>query len=216
LYEGQIFIFAQILPRLDSNIRDNHILRRVAVTMEKRIVGTKTQVGLRSISNLILVGVLLAAGAVLKLVLGSAFTVMKPNFVISMYCLAILLIRVNIVESIIIGLLAGAVCQFFPGTPYINFASELTGALAMALLMKIPMRFKKLNVKPLITTFFSTLVSGFTFIGVLYLAFYAGANVTPTPLVLFLGIILGTATLNAVIVQLIYPPLRAALKKEAA
>jgi hypothetical protein len=46
---------------------------------------------------------------------GSMFTVMKPNFIIAMYCLAILLIRPKFIEAIIIGVLAGALCQVFPG-----------------------------------------------------------------------------------------------------
>lgn len=54
---------------------------------------------------------------------------MKPNFIIAMYCLAILLIRPKVQEAVIIGLLAGAICQLFPGTPYITLPAELLGAL---------------------------------------------------------------------------------------
>lgn len=45
--------------------------------------------------SLILTAVLLAAGAVLKFFAGSVINIggMKPNFIIAMYCLAILLIR---------------------------------------------------------------------------------------------------------------------------
>ena len=42
---------------------------------------------------------------------------MKPNFIIAMYCLAILLIRPRLSESLIIGIMSGNVYQFFPGTP---------------------------------------------------------------------------------------------------
>ena len=42
---------------------------------------------------------------------------MKPNFIIAMYCLAILLIRPRLSEALIIGILAGIVSQFFPGHP---------------------------------------------------------------------------------------------------
>ena len=178
--------------------------------MEKRFVApesarrtvraAKERTGLASVRNLILLGVLLAAGAVLKLFLSSYFTVMKPNFVIAMYCLAILLIRPKLREGAIIGVLAGAICQFFPGTPYINLVSEIFGALAMVLLCRLPL---------------STLVSGFAYVGVMYAAFYAGASIVPTPLAAFLGIIFGTAAINAVIVQVLYLPLRSALGKEA-
>ena len=93
------------------------------------------------ISALILVAVLLAAGAVLKMTVGSFvnFFGMKPNFIIAMYCLAILLVRPNMAQAGIIGLLAGAVCQLLPGSPYINFISEFLGALCMAALIRVPM-----------------------------------------------------------------------------
>ncbi|MDR2521914.1 MAG: hypothetical protein LBC72_05110 [Spirochaetaceae bacterium] len=166
-----------------------------------------------SIRDLLLIGILLAAGAVLKFFAGTVINFgMKPNFIIAMYCLAILIVRPRLAEAAIIGLLSGAVCQFFPGQPFINFASELAGAAAMCLLARIPLEKLKIPVKPAITTFLSTLVSGFSFIGVMYLMYYSGANITPAPLAIFLAIILGTATINAVIVQILYLPLAHFLK----
>lgn len=181
--------------------------------MEKRIITTEKKKGL-TVSDLILIGVLLAAGAVLKFFVGSIINLgMKPNFIIAMYCLIILLIKPRLREAAIIGLLAGAICQFFPGQPYINFASELIGAIAMSLLTLIPMNIGKFSLKPIVSTFLSTLVSGFTFVGIMYLMYYSGANIKPTPLAAFLAIILGTAAINAIIVQLLYVPLKLALKK---
>lgn len=180
-------------------------------TPTKRTVNTSARkTGLASVSNLILIGVLLAAGAVLKLFLSSYFTVMKPNFVIAMYCLANLLIRPKVYEGAIIGILAGAICQFFPGTPYIN----LVGGVVMVLLMKIPMRIGKFDLHPIVCTVLTTLASGFAFVGVMYAAFYMGASITPTPLAAFMGIIFGTAAINAVIVQILVLPLKAALRKD--
>lgn len=56
--------------------------------MEKRTVSAPTRRGM-SVSDLILVAVLLAAGAVLKYFAGSIINIagMKPNFIIAMYCL---------------------------------------------------------------------------------------------------------------------------------
>ena len=139
-------------------------------TQKRTVAITEKKTGLSSVSNLILIGVLLAAGAVLKLFLSSYFTVMKPNFVIAMYCLAILLIKPKVYEGAIIGILAGAICQFFPGTP--------------------------------------------AFVGVMYAAFYMGASIVPTPLAAFMGIIFGTAAINAVIVQILVLPIKAALRKD--
>jgi hypothetical protein len=185
------------------------------IMAEKREMKKENTSGF-SISDLILVAVLLAAGAVLKLLVGSVvnFFGMKPNFIIAMYCLAILLLRpaklsTAVGQAVIIGILAGAICQFFPGTPWLNFISELLGAVCMALLIRLPMKIGKVDLTAAIATFLSTLVSGSTFVACLFLlleaatksfAFYA-------PLVLF------TALINAVIVQLLYVPLKAVLKK---
>ncbi|GHV28496.1 hypothetical protein FACS18948_7300 [Clostridia bacterium] len=178
---------------------------------KKRFVPTARREGLKNIRNLILLGVLLAAGVVLKMVLASSFPVMKPNFVIAMYCLSILLIKPTLVEGAIIGILAGVLCQFFPGVPYINIVSELIGGVVMTLLLKMPLKIGKVSLHPTVGTFISTLASGFTYVGVMYLAFYAGAAITPTPLGAFLAIIFGTATINAIIVQALVLPLSAAL-----
>ncbi|MCL1889417.1 MAG: hypothetical protein FWF99_02790, partial [Desulfovibrionaceae bacterium] len=94
--------------------------------------------------------------------------------------------------------------------------SELIGALAMCLLAKIPLEKLKIPVKPIFCTFFSTLVSGFTFIGAMYLLYYARTSILrtpPTPLAIFMAIIFGTAAINAIIVQVLYIPLKLALKK---
>lgn len=181
--------------------------------MEKRVVTKEKKAGL-SISDVILVGVLLAVGAVLKFFVGSMFTVMKPNFIIAMYCLAILLIKPKFLEAIIIGVLAGALCQVFPGTPYINLISEPIGALVMVILVYLPLQIGKFSLKPIIGTFLSTLASGFSFISILYGAFYAGANVTTIPIQVFIAIIFGTAAINSIIVQILYIPLKLALGRD--
>jgi hypothetical protein len=180
----------------------------------KREVASREGAGL-DIKDVMLIGILLAAGAVLKFFVGQVFQGfgMKPNFIIAMYCLIILLIKPRVREACIIGVLSGAICQFFPGQPYINFASELAGAIAMCALARLPLKAGGLPLKTVVCTFLSTLVSGFSFIGVMYLMYYSGADITPTPLAAFMAIIFGTATINAVIVQALYTPLRLALKK---
>jgi hypothetical protein len=144
---------------------------------------------------------------------------MKPNFIIAMYCLCIILLRPGFIKAGIIGLLAGAICQFFPGQPFLNFGSELIGALFMCLfaktLAKLPPVFDTnpalRSVSVFASTFIATLTSGFSFVGLMYLLYYSGFNITPTPLAIFIGIIMGTATINGFIVTLLYLPLRAAL-----
>ncbi|MDR1397904.1 MAG: hypothetical protein LBJ14_09280 [Desulfarculales bacterium] len=180
---------------------------------DKREVKTAAGKGLGA-AEILLIGTLLAAGAVLKLFVGSVINFgMKPNFIIAMYCLIILLTRPRLREAAVIGLLAGAICQFFPGQPYINFASELLGAVTMSLLILLPLNLGRFSLRPVVCTFLSTLVSGFTFIVIMYCLYYSGFDIAPTPLVIFLAIIFGTAFINAVIVQVLYIPLQMALKK---
>jgi hypothetical protein len=182
-----------------------------AAVSKKRTFVQHEKKGLQ-IKDILLISILLASGAVLKLFVPNMGG-MKPNFIIAMYCLTILLIKPRLLEAAIIGLLAGAISQILPAQPFINFASELTGAIAMCLLIRIPMEKIKIPVKPTICTFFSTLVSGFTFIGIMYLLYFIRDDVRPAALTLFLGVVFGTATINAIIVQVLYIPLKLALKK---
>ena len=164
------------------------------------------------IRDLVLTAILLAAGAVLKFFVGSFvnFFGMKPNFIISMYCMAIILIRPKVWEAAIIGLLAGAICQFFPGTPWLNFLSELLGAVAMGILVKIPLPKigGKVDVLPALATLISTVVSGGTYAAFLMIVIKS----TPEALYAYVPIVGFTAIINAVIVQVLYYPLKASLK----
>lgn len=177
---------------------------------EKRVLETSEKKGLQ-IRDLILVAVLLAAGAVLKFFVGSLINIggMKPNFIIAMYCMAIALINANVAAAAVIGILAGAICQFFPGTPYLNFASEFAGAIVMALLIKIPLpKLGKIDFKPAVATLFSTFVSGGLY--TVLLIFVLGAD--KATLAAYIPIVLCTACINAVLVQLLYIPLKMTLK----
>lgn len=177
---------------------------------EKRVLETSEKKGLQ-IRDLILVAVLLAAGAVLKFFVGSLINIggMKPNFIIAMYCMAIALINANVAAAAVIGILAGAICQFFPGTPYLNFASEFAGAVVMSLLIKIPLpKLGKIDFKPAAATLFSTFVSGGLYTGLLIFALRADK----ATLAAYIPIVLCTACINAVLVQLLYIPLKMTLK----
>ncbi len=164
------------------------------------------------IRDLVLTAILLAAGAVLKFFVGSVvnFFGMKPNFIIAMYCMAIVLIRPKVWEAAIIGILAGAICQFFPGTPYLNFLSELVGAIVMALLIKIPLPKigGKVDLMPMLATFLSTIVSGGIFATFLMVVIKSD----PAALAAFVPIVFFTAVFNAIIVQVLYYPLKKTLK----
>ena len=185
-------------------------------TSTKRTVNTATQdkAGL-STQDLILIAVLLAAGAVLKLTVASflSFAGMKPNFVIAMYCLAIILVRPKIGQAVVIGLLAGIMCQIpmLNATPLVNIPSELLGALACGLLINIPLKAGgKVDLNPIVTTFLSTVVSGYTF--AIIVGLMNGLEL-PVIFVTYAVMVFGTATFNAILVQVLTPLLRKVLKK---
>ena len=186
---------------------------QVGSAAAKRTLRTEGAGGF-DVGSLVLVAVLLAAGAVLKMTVGSVINIagMKPNFIIAMYCLAILLVRPKLGQAAVIGLLAGALCQVLPGTPYINFISELAGALAMGALIMVPLKFGKLDLKAPVATFISTVVSGGIYTVCLFL--FAGADASA--MVAYVPIVLCTAVINPVIVQALYLPLRKVLKKDVA
>lgn len=176
----------------------------------KREVKVEQKKGM-GIQEIILVAVLLAAGLVLKLTVGTFVNLagMKPNFVIAMYCLAIYLIKPKLYEAAIIGLLAGAICQIMPGTPYLNFLSELVGAVAMGLLVKLPLSIKKFSLTTSLGTFISTVLSGTTFVLGKLIIF----QVELSTLAVYIPIVLSTALINTIIVQVLALPLERILKK---
>lgn len=181
----------------------------------KRIVAEREREGL-SVRDLILVAVLLAAGAVLKLTVSSflSFGGMKPNFIIAMYCLAIILVRPKLAQAIAIGLIAGLICQIpmLAATPYVNIPSEVLGALACGLLIRIPLKIGgKLDLNPLVTTFLSTVVSGYTF--AIIVGVVLNGLSLPVTLVTYAVMVFGTATINCILVAVLTMPLRRVLER---
>ncbi len=188
---------------------------------EKRTVVVDERKDGLAIQDLILIAVLIAAGAVLKLTVSSflTFAGMKPNFMIAMYCIAIILTRPNLIQSACIGLLVGLVSQIplLNATPLVNFASELVGAVVCCLLVTVFSRVASRNslvqnvVFPAVITFVSTIFSWYTF------AMIVGVTVSGLEPVAVFGVyavmVLGTAAMNCVVAAILVPVLRKVLKK---
>ena len=188
---------------------------------EKRTVVVDERKDGLAIQDLILIAVLIAAGAVLKLTVSSflTFAGMKPNFMIAMYCIAIILTRPNLIQSVCIGLLVGLVSQIplLNATPLVNFASELVGAVVCCLLVTIFSRVASRNsliqnvAFPAVITFMSTIFSGYTF------AMIVGVTVSGLEPMAVFGVyavmVLGTAAMNCVVAAILVPVLRKVLKK---
>ena len=191
-----------------------------AAPAAKREVAKQEHKGL-GVQDLILIAVLVAAGAVLKLTVSSflSFGGMKPNFMIAMYCLAIILTRPKIYQSAAIGLLVGLVSQIpmLNATPMVNIASELLGAVVCGALVLAFAKAAPTNklcqnaIFPAIITFLSTLVSGYTF------AMIVGVAINGLDPIAVLGVyavmVFGTAVMNTIVVVILTPILRAVLKR---
>ena len=191
------------------------------IAAAKRTIVTDQKKDGLSVRDLILVAVLIAAGAVLKLTVSSFlnFAGMKPNFMIAMYCLAIILTRPKIYQSVVIGLLVGVVSQIpmLNATPLVNIASEMVGALMCGILVTVLAKVARDNktcqnvVFPIIITFISTVFSGYTFAIIVGVAV---AHLDPLAVFgVYAVMVLGTATMNAVLAAILTPVLRAVLKR---
>ena len=80
----------------------------------------------------------------------------------------------------------------------------------MGLFLKIPMRVKNFSLQPIVATFISTIVSGSLYTICLFV--FARADISA--MVAYVPIVLCTAVFNAVIVQVLYIPLKATLKRD--
>lgn len=188
-------------------------LRSSTPAAAKREVKSEEARGL-SVRDLILIAVLLAAGAVLKLTVSSflSFGGMKPNFMIAMYCLAIILVRPKVGQAAVIGLLTGLISQIpmLNATPWVNIASETLGATVCGLLILIPLRAGKLDLNPLVSTFLSTVVSGYTF--AIIVGLMNGLDLGAI-LITYAVMVFGTACVNCILVEILALPLSRVLKR---
>ena len=192
-----------------------------STTMKRTIVEDTTAKKGLTTQDLILIAVLLAAGAVLKLTVASLFASfgMKPNFIIAMYCLAIILTKPSVKQSMVIGLLAGLVCQIaLPATYGLNMVSEFLGATVCGLLVRVPMKIGgKVDANPAVNTFLSTIVSGGSFALIAIFINVVLPGGTPEAVMAAIAayalIVLGTATFNAILNAILTPLMRKVLKR---
>ncbi|NLI91271.1 MAG: hypothetical protein GX434_03445 [Peptococcaceae bacterium] len=182
----------------------------------------KTRKKSLSASDIVLAGALIAAGAVLRVFSPPVFGI-TPNFIICMYCVAILMIRPTMVQALGIGVVSAAVSHLTTKSmiPYLNFISEPVGALVAFLLVAGLAKLSfgnislgKVSFKPLVVTLIGTLASGLTYISVLKFAILF-VNTPKNPAFLgLLSVVVTTALINSVLAQVIYYPIMAASGKK--
>ena len=157
---------------------------------------------------------LLAIGSIMRIV-SPSFAGISINWVITMYCITILIVKPSMPKAVAIGLVAGAINTITSKSPlpHLNFLSEPVGALVCVLLMAIPLALKvgPVSLRPAVITFLTTIASGLTFVT----SFKLLMNV-PNQVYLYgmLPVVLFTACANSVMAQVLYYPARKLLGHE--
>ena len=169
--------------------------------------------GKLDIQALVLLAVLLAAGFILNFTVGKAISgisggLISPEFIISAFCLTILVVRPSVGQALVIGLISAAVIQITTTSPFIDFAAEGIAAMLMALIVRVGMGSSAKKAVPLIGSFVTTAVSGVIFM-LIKIAMVGAAGELAAAM---LPVVLLTAVFNAVLVQALYLPIRKALK----
>lgn len=168
------------------------------------------------IRALVLLAVLLAVGFILNFTVGRAISsvsggMISPEFIISAFCLTILVVRPNVGQALVIGLISAAVIQLTTTAPFIDFAAEGIAAMVMALIVRAGMGTRAGSVVPLVGTFVTTALSGTIFM-LIRIAMVGAAGELAAAM---LPVVLLTAVFNAVLVGALFLPVRKALKIEA-
>ena len=178
---------------------------------QPRTVST-TDHGALDVRALVLLAVLLAAGFILNFTVGKAISsisggVISPEFIISAFCLTILIVRPNAPQALVIGLISAAVIQVTTTSPGIDFLAEGVAAMVMALIVNAGMRTRARALIPTIGTFVTTFLSGCIFMVVkMALMGFAGELAA-----VMMPVIALTAVFNAILVGALYLPIKKAL-----
>ena len=164
------------------------------------------------IQSLVLLAVLLAAGFILNFTAGKAISAVSggaiaPEFIVSAFCLVILVIRPTIPQALVIGLISAAVIQITTSSPGIDFVAEGIAAVAMASIVNVGARTPARNLVPVVGTFITTFLSGMIFmvIKMALMGFAGELAAVMTPVVTV------TAVFNAILVGALYQPVKQSL-----
>ena len=170
--------------------------------------------GTLDIKALVLLALLLAAGFILNMFVGKAIggltgNMIQPEFIISAFCLTILIVRPSIPQALVIGLISASVIQLTTSSPFIDFAAEGIAAMLMAAIVLATGKNAPAYV-PAVGTFVTTAVSGVIFMCIKMVL--AGAAAVMPLLTGMLPVVLLTAVFNGILVGALYLPIKKALK----
>jgi hypothetical protein len=152
------------------------------------------------------VAVLLGAGTVMQYFISPLRLLLTPDSITAFFCLGIILVRPKMYEALAIGFAGGFLSMLIPGSilPWANLVSGPAGAYACYYFYET---FRDGRAAPLATTFAATLVSGCAFVAVATVII-SGTIISRFGnfggfVLAYIPIIIGTAVLNAVIVQVL-------------
>lgn len=169
--------------------------------------------GKLDLKALTLYAILLAAGFVLNLTVSKFFSgltggFLSPEFIIAAFCLEILIIKPNIGQAAVIGLLAGVVIQITASVKGPDLIAEPVAAVVMALLVSALSDSKAKGLLPLVGTFIVTFISGIIY--AVIFSFLIMKN--PVFVGVMAPVVVATGVANAIIVAALHLPIKKALK----
>ena len=182
--------------------------------------------GKLDVQALVLLAVLLAAGFILNFTVGRMISsisggLISPEFIISAFCLTILVVRPNPGQALVIGLVSAAVIQLTTTSPFVDFAAEGIAAMFMAVIVRAGIEGPAKRFVPLVGSFVTTVVSGVVFmlipsgvlshVGALMLIRIAMVGAASGLAAAMLPVVVLTAVFNAILVSALYLPIRKAL-----
>lgn len=169
--------------------------------------------GKLDLKALTLYAIILAAGFVLNLTVSKFFSgltggFLSPEFIIAAFCLEILIIKPNIGQAAVIGLLAGVVIQITASVKGPDLIAEPVAAVVMALLVSALSDSKAKGLLPLVGTFIVTFISGIIY--AVIFSFLIMKN--PAFVGVMAPVVVATGVANAIIVAALHLPIKKALK----
>lgn len=169
--------------------------------------------GKLDLKALTLYAILLAAGFVLNMTVSKFFSgltggFLSPEFIIAAFCLEILIIKPNIGQAAVIGLLAGVVIQITASVKGPDLIAEPVAAAVMALLVSAFADSRAKGLLPLVGTFVVTFISGIIY--AVIFSFLIMKN--PAFVGVMAPVVAATGVANAIIVAALHLPIKKALK----
>ncbi|ALC91945.1 tryptophan transporter [Bacillus sp. FJAT-18017] len=163
--------------------------------------------------NLVALSLLMGIGVVLHSIIPGIGNGMKPDMMLTMMFLGILLFpdKKNVLlVGIVTGILSGLTTQF-PGGLFPNIIDKFVTAFVFYLMFLGLKKFSQTVAGAGLLTAVGTLVSGSVFLASAVVI--AGLPGEATFIALFIGIVLPTIALNTVIMVVVYPIVQSVLKR---